>query len=64
MRLLIVFVCAALLAVAHYIDSRRALLLLELILKTPALVDRLAAALQPGQDAPVRVQPARRKKAS
>ena len=56
--------CRALLALASHADSRRALLLLELILKTPALVDRLAAALQPSQEAPVRVQPARRKKAS
>lgn len=37
----------ALLAIAHYEDSRRCLLLLETILKTPALVDRLTAALAP-----------------
>ena len=37
--------CRALLAVAHHDDSRRCLLLLESILKTPALVDRLAAVL-------------------
>ena len=39
--------CRALLAVAHHDDSRRCLLLLESILKTPALVDRLAAVLTP-----------------
>jgi len=39
--------CRALLAVAHHSDSRRCLLLLESILKTPALVDRLGAALNP-----------------
>ena len=39
--------CRALLAVAHHQDSRRCLLLLESILKTPALVDRLDAALHP-----------------
>ena len=39
--------CRALLAVAHHEDSRRCLLLLESILKTPALVDRLDAALNP-----------------
>ena len=61
--------CRALLAVANHSDSRRALLLLDLILKTPALVERLAAVLEPGapqpsQDPPVRVQAPRRKKAS
>ena len=39
--------CRALLAVAHHQDSRRCLLLLESILKTPTLVDRLDAALHP-----------------
>jgi transcriptional regulator with XRE-family HTH domain len=39
--------CRALLAVAHHADSRRCLKLLESILKTPALVDRLSAVLQP-----------------
>ena len=61
--------CHALLALAHHSDSRRCLLLLESILKTPALVERLAAALQPSplqsnQASPVRVQSPRRKKAS
>jgi transcriptional regulator with XRE-family HTH domain len=39
--------CRALLAVSHHADSRRCLLLLESILKTPALVDRLSAVLNP-----------------
>ena len=39
--------CRALLAVAHHEDSRRCLLLLGSILKTPALVQRLDAALNP-----------------
>ena len=39
--------CRALLAIAHHEDSRRCLLLLESVLKTPALVDRLASALKP-----------------
>jgi len=39
--------CRALLAVAHHADSRKCLLLLESILKTPALVDRLSAVLNP-----------------
>jgi transcriptional regulator with XRE-family HTH domain len=43
-------VCRALLAVAHHDDSRRCLLLLESILKTPALVDRLSTVLQPAVD--------------
>ena len=37
----------ALVALAHHEDSRGCLLLLESILKTPALVQRLAAALKP-----------------
>ena len=37
--------CRSLLALAHQDDSRRALLLLEAILKTPALAARLATAL-------------------
>ena len=45
--------CRALLALAHHADSRRCLLLLEAVLKTPALVDRLWSALTPG---PVEVQ--------
>jgi transcriptional regulator with XRE-family HTH domain len=37
--------CRALLAVSQHSDSRRCLLLLEAVLKTPALVERLGAAL-------------------
>ncbi len=37
--------CRSLLALAHHDNSRRCLLLLEAILKTPALADRLATAL-------------------
>ena len=44
--------CRSLLAIAHHEDSRRCLLLLESILKTPRLVDRLAAALNPPTAAP------------
>jgi transcriptional regulator with XRE-family HTH domain len=40
--------CRALLALAHYKDSRGCLLLMESILKTPALVERLSAVLNPG----------------
>ena len=39
--------CRALLALAHHEDSRGCLLLLERILKTPALIERLSAALNP-----------------
>ena len=39
--------CRALLALAHHDDSRRCLLLLESILKTPALIDRLTNVLTP-----------------
>lgn len=38
--------CRALLAVAHHEDSRGCLLLLESILKTPSLVERLSAVLK------------------
>jgi transcriptional regulator with XRE-family HTH domain len=41
--------CRALLALAHYSDSRRCLLLIESILKTPGLIDRLTAALNPAE---------------
>lgn len=41
----------ALLAIAHREDSRRCLLLLEQVLKTPALVERLGAVLKPGNRA-------------
>ena len=43
--------CRALIALAEHADSRACLLLLESILKTPALVDRLQAALLKGEDA-------------
>jgi transcriptional regulator with XRE-family HTH domain len=39
--------CRALLRLAHHDDSRRCLLLLESILETPALVDRLLQVLRP-----------------
>jgi transcriptional regulator with XRE-family HTH domain len=39
--------CHALLTLAHYEDSRRCLLLLEAVLKTPTLVDRLLQVLKP-----------------
>jgi transcriptional regulator with XRE-family HTH domain len=39
--------CRALLAIAHHEDSRRCLLLLESVLKTPKLVERLGSALKP-----------------
>jgi transcriptional regulator with XRE-family HTH domain len=44
--------CRALLALAHHEDSRGCLFLLESILKTPALVDRLRAVLNPGSAEP------------
>jgi transcriptional regulator with XRE-family HTH domain len=56
--------CRALLALANYQDSRRALLLLELILKTPALVERLSAVLNPSLSAPAAIRAPRRKKAT
>ncbi len=58
--------CRALLALAHHEDSRGCLLLLESILKTPKLAERLAAALSPmPQQAPVEeVKPKRGKKVS
>jgi transcriptional regulator with XRE-family HTH domain len=42
----------------------RALLLLELILKTPALVERLSAVLNPSLSAPAAIRAPRRKKAT
>jgi transcriptional regulator with XRE-family HTH domain len=56
--------CRALLAVAHHEDSRRCLLLLESILKTPALVERLGAVLKPSAAPPAHSVKTRRKKAS
>lgn len=55
--------CRALLALAHNTDSRRCLLLLESILKTPALVERLTTVLNP-TESQLAPQPARKKKAS
>jgi transcriptional regulator with XRE-family HTH domain len=43
--------CRALLAIAHHEDSRKCLLLLESVLKTPALVDRLSSVLRPAEGA-------------
>ncbi len=56
--------CRSLLAIAHHADLRGCLLLLESILKTPALVDRLTAVLSPTQDTPNPGIPARKKKAN
>ncbi len=53
--------CRALLAIAHHEDSRRCLLLLESVLKTPALVDRLASVLKPAADA-VEEKPSKKRK--
>jgi len=55
--------CHALLALAHHKDSRGCLLLLESILKTPALVDRLNAVLNPAEPPQTANPPARKKKA-
>jgi transcriptional regulator with XRE-family HTH domain len=52
--------CQALLALARYKDSRRCLLLLEAILDTPSLVDRLFQVLRPEADASEPVKPAPR----
>ena len=57
-------VCRALLALAHHDDSRGCLLLLESILKTPALVERLTSVLNPTQEASQPETPARKKKAT
>jgi transcriptional regulator with XRE-family HTH domain len=56
--------CRALLAVAHHEDSRRCLLLLESILKTPALVNRLAAVLATPVLTSKKALPASRKKSA
>ena len=55
--------CRALLALAHHDDSRRCLLLLESILKTPQLVDRLASALNPAPAPQVQPKQPKRKAA-
>jgi transcriptional regulator with XRE-family HTH domain len=49
--------CQALLALAHHEDSRRCLLLLEAVLKTPTLADRLLQVLKPAS----LTQPARKR---
>lgn len=50
----------ALLTVANHADSRRCLLLMEAVLKTPSLVDRLLQVLKP-DTVPPPIQPARKK---
>ncbi len=56
--------CRALVAIAHHDDSRRCLLLLESILKTPALVDRLTAVLSPVTPSPIKAAPTSKKKSA
>jgi len=51
----------ALLAVANHADSRRCLILMEAVLKTPALVDRLLQVLKPEAANSQPIQPARKK---
>ena len=51
--------CQALLTLANHDDSRRCLLLMEAVLKTPALVDRLFQVLKP--ETIQAAQPARQK---
>jgi transcriptional regulator with XRE-family HTH domain len=55
--------CRALLALANHADSRKCLLLMESILKTPALVERLDSALNPeaAPAAPADAKPQRKK---
>ncbi|HEX3968598.1 MAG TPA: helix-turn-helix transcriptional regulator [Edaphobacter sp.] len=50
----------ALLSVANHADSRRCLILMEAVLKTPSLVDRLFQVLKPEAN-PQPIQPARKK---
>jgi transcriptional regulator with XRE-family HTH domain len=50
----------ALLTVANHADSRRCLLLMEAVLKTPSLVDRLFQVLKPETTTKL-IQPARKK---
>ncbi len=57
-------VCRALLALAHHDDSRGCLLLLESILKTPALVDRLTAVLTPIKETSQPEVPAHKERAT
>ncbi len=50
--------CQALRAIAHHDDSRRCLLLLQSVLETPVLVERLLAILRPSASVtPVEVAP-------
>jgi transcriptional regulator with XRE-family HTH domain len=53
--------CQALLTLANHDDSRRCLLLLEAVLKTPSLVDRLFQVLKPEATTTNSTQPARKK---
>jgi transcriptional regulator with XRE-family HTH domain len=52
--------CQALLAVANHSDSRRCFLLIEAIIETPALLDRLFQVLRPDASSPraATIQPA------
>ena len=52
--------CRALLTLAQHQDSRRCLLLLETILETPALVDRLCQVLRPAPGGQGRAQKKRK----
>jgi transcriptional regulator with XRE-family HTH domain len=54
--------CRSLLALAHHDDSRGCLLLLESILKTPGLVGRLQAVLNPASHSTPEAQPSPKKK--
>ena len=56
-------VCRSLLSIAHNADSRGCLLLLESILKTPALVERLTSVLNPAPEFTQPAPPARKKRA-
>jgi transcriptional regulator with XRE-family HTH domain len=56
--------CHALLALSRHEDSRRCLLLLESVLETPALVDRLMQVLRPGVSASAESVPQRLKPGS
>jgi transcriptional regulator with XRE-family HTH domain len=53
--------CQSLLTLANHDDSRRCLLLLEAVLKTPSLVDRLFQVLKPEATTINSSQPARKK---
>jgi transcriptional regulator with XRE-family HTH domain len=53
--------CQSLLTLANHDDSRRCLLLLEAVLKTPSLVDRLFQVLKPEATTINSTQPARKR---